>query len=287
MAPANYWADMPVDLQEQLDCYEAAFQALWNRSWFYGFYWWTWTHKTAEGGADDSGHSPQNKPTQDRITYWYSMDRQSAVIDQTFTSAKKGGIYEVQTVGFHASWDSDGSDMAGAKVYVNGTEYVTNITGWISLSVTYDTIGERSWTVTDVQHPEAAGYTVAVESPSIVWDKVVVNVEVDSSSFGVTKVRVKLTQAYSGAPVTSATTIVNGEHARETEPGVYETETASLSPIQQVTVQTDATDLPDETWATTTIHTMNIILYISVITAAIAAVVLLLKLRSRNQTTEK
>jgi hypothetical protein len=289
MAPANYWTDMAVDLQEQLDCYEAAFQALWNRSWFYGFYWWTWTHKTAEGGVEDTGHSPQNKPTQDRLTQWYSMNRQSVVVDRTFTSAEKCGVYEVQSVGFHVRWGSDGSDVAGARVYVNGTEYVTNRTGWISLSVTYDTAGERSWVVTDVQHSEAVGYTVAVESPSIVWDEVVVDVEVDSASFGVTKVRVKIVNAYDGSSVTGATTVVNGETCEETNPGVYEIELSSLSPIQQVTVQTEALDLPSETWTTTTIHTMNLTLYVTLIAAAIAIAILLLKLhnRSRRQPTEE
>ena len=281
-APANYWTDMTVDLQEQRDCYEAAFQALWNRSWFYGFYWWTWTHKPAEGGATDSGHSPQNKPAQDAITYWYSMNRQVAVVDQTFASAEKCGVNEVQSVGFHVKWESDGADVADARVIVNGTEHVTNRTGWATFSVTYDTVGERSWAVTDVQHPEATRYIVTAENPSIVWDKVAVDVEVDSASFGVTKVKVKITNAYDGSSVTGATTVVNGETCEETQPGVYTIELATWSPIQQVTVQTDAADF--ETWETSTIHVMNIILYLAIIVAVTVIAVLLLKLRNRNRT---
>ncbi len=282
-APANYWTDMTVDLQEQRDCYEAAFQALWNRSWFYGFYWWTWTCNPAEGGADDSGHSPQNKPAQDVLTYWYSMERQVAVVDQTFVSAERCGVDEVQSVGFHVKWESDGADVADASVIVNGTEYVTNRTGWATFSVAYDTVGERSWAVTDVQHPEASGYMVTAENPSIVWDKVAVIVEVDSSSFGVTKVTVKITNEYDGSSVTGATTVVNGETCEETQPGVYTIELASWSPIQQVTVQTEAADLPAETFATSTIHTLNIILYLAIIIAAIITAVLFLKLRHRNR----
>ena len=286
MAPANYWTDMAVDLQEQNDCYEAAFQTLWNRSWFYGFYWWTWIHDPTKGGVNDSNHTPQNKPAQDTITRWYSLDRQAAVIDQTFTSAKKCGVNEVQSVGFHVRWENDGADVADARVYVNGTEHVTNRTGWVSFSVAYDTVGERSWVVTDFQHPEASLYRVTVESPSIVWDKVVVNVEVDSSSFGVSKVRVNVAQAYDGASVTGANTVVNGEVCEEIEPGVYETEIASWSPYQQVTVQTDSLDLPGETWTTSTFHTMNIILYLAIFVAVIVIVVLLLKLRHRNRRQE-
>jgi len=280
--PSNYWSDMPVDLQEQRDCYEAAFQTLWNRSWFYGFYWWTWIHDPTEGGAADSGHSPQNKPAQDIVTQWYSLDRQAAVVDQTFTSATKCSVNEAQSVGFHVKWEDDGADVVDARVYVNETEHVTNSTGWISFSIAYDVVGERSWVVTDFQHPEASGYIMTVESPSIVWDKVVVNVEVDSSSFGMSKVKVNVAQAYDGASVTGATTVVNGELCEEIDPGVYETEIVSWGPYQQVTVTADALGLLGETWTTSTFHVMNTILYLALFVAVIVIAVLLLKRRRRS-----
>ncbi|MGD9131153.1 MAG: hypothetical protein PVH73_06220 [Candidatus Bathyarchaeota archaeon] len=287
MAPSNYWSDMPIDLQEQMDCYEAAFQTLWKRSWFYGFYWWTWTYNPTDGGPNDSSHTPQGKPAQEVITQWYSMDRQVAVIDQSFTSAKKCGVNEVQSVGFHVSWENDGVDVVDGRVYVNGTEHVTNSTGWVRFSVAYETVGERSWVVTGFQHPEASGYMVTVESPSIVWDKVVVDVEVDSSSFGMSKVRVRVTQTYDGASVTGATIVVNGEVCEETDTGVYETSIASWSPIQQVTVQTETADLPSETWTASTFHAINTGLYLALFVGIVIAVLLLKRLfRRSSQTTE-
>ena len=282
MAPSNYWSDMPVDLQEQRDCYEAAFQTLWNRNWFYGFYWWTWIFDPEEGGLNDSFHTPQRKPTQDVITHWYSRDRQVAIIDQTVTSEEKCGVNEVQSVGFHVRWEHDGADVVDARVYVNGTEHITNRTGWISFSVAYDAVGERSWVVTDFQHPEASGYIVIVESPHIVWDKVVINVEVDSTSFGVSKVRVKVVYAYDGASVTGATTVVNGEVCEEIDLGVYETEIVSWGPYQQLTVSADALDLLGETWTTSTFHVMNTVLYLALFVAVIVIAVLLLKRRRRS-----
>jgi hypothetical protein len=281
-APSNYWTDLPIDLQEQADCYEAAFQTLWNRSWFYGFYWWTWVPDPTHGGALDSGHSPQNKPAQDVVTQWYSRDRQVAVIDQTFTSTTKCSVNEAQSVGFHVKWENDGADVVDARVYVNGTEHVTNSTGWISFSIAYDAVGERSWVITDFQHPEASGYTVTVESPTIVWDKVVVNVEVDSSSFGVSKVKVNVVYAYDGASVTGATTVVNGELCEEIESGVYETEIESWSPYQQMTVHTDLAGVAGETWTTSIFHTVNIVLYLALFAAVIVIVALLMKLRHRS-----
>lgn len=288
MAPSNYWSDMAVDLQEQRDCYEAAFQTLWKRSWFYGFYWWTWIYDPEQGGPNDSSHTPQSKPAQDVITQWYSKDRQVAVIDQTFTSAEKCSVNEAQSVGFHVKWEHDGADVVDGRVYVNGTEHVTNSTGWISFSIAYEAVGERSWVVTDFQHPEANGYRVTVESPSIVWDKLVVNVKVDSSSFGVSKVRVNIAQAYDGASVAGATTVVNGEVCEEIELGVYETEIVSWGPYLQLTVSADAGGLLGETWATSTIHVMNTALYLALFVAVIVIVVLLLKRlrRSPSHTTE-
>jgi len=283
MAPSNYWTEMAVDFQEQIDCYEAAFQALWNRNWFSGFYWWTWIHEPTKGGSNDSYHTPQNKPAQDTLTQWYSRDRHVAIVDQVFTSTDKCKINQIQSVSFHVRWENDGADVVGATVYVNGTEHVTNNTGWVNFSTVYDTVGERSWVVTDFQHLKASGYVIAVESPRIVWDKVVVNVEVDSNSFGVTKVRVNIIHSYDGALVTGATTVVNGELCEETEPGIYETKIDSWSPHQQVSVQTDIADVPNETWSTSLIHSMNIILYVALVVAVIVVVVLFLIRRNKSR----
>ncbi len=282
MAPSNYWSDMTVDLQEQEDCYEAAFQALWNRSWFYGFYWWTWIHEPEKGGSDDSSHTPQNKPAQEVVTNWYSQNRQVAVIDQTFTSGDKADVKEAQLVGFHAIWEHDGTNVADAYVYVNGTAYVTNSTGWASFTVAYEVVGKRLWVVTDFEHPEATSYKTIVESPAIIWDKVVVDVEVDSASLGASKVRVKLAYAYNGVLVTSAITTVNGKSCDEIEPGIYEVTIDSWSPYQQMTVETDLPDLAGETWTTSTIHIMNLILYVAIVIVVMAIVFTLLKIRKRK-----
>lgn len=287
-APSNYWTDMPVDLQEQRNCYEASFQALWNRNWFYGFYWWTWTHNPTDGGPNDSSHTPQNKPAQDVVTQWYSKTRQVAVIDQTFTSATKCGINEAQFLGFHVRWEHNGADVSDAIVYVNGTEHVTNSSGWATFTTTYDTVGKRSWSVTGLQHPEASGYTIAAESPSIVWDKPVFDVTVESASFGTFKVKVKIAYAYDGTPVTDATTAVNGKLCKEIESGVYETQLASWSPYLQLTITANAVGLLEETWTTSTFHVINTVLYLALAAVVIIITVVLLKrLRGSSQLLEQ
>ncbi len=77
-APSNYRLQNEggrlIDLQEQADCYEAAFQALWNKSWFYGMYWWYWQTSPDAGGSDNSDYTPQNKPAQGVLAHWYSFN---------------------------------------------------------------------------------------------------------------------------------------------------------------------------------------------------------------------
>lgn len=277
MCPSNYWSDMPVDLQEQRDCYEAAFQTLWGRSWFYGFYWWTWIYDPEQGGPNNSYHTPQNKPAQDVITQWYNRERQIAIIDKTFTSTKKCSVNESQSVCFHVKWENNDTNVVNAQVYVNGTEYLTNNTGWTTFGVAYDLVGKRSWAVTNFQHPEASGYMVTAENPSIIWDKIVFNIKVDSSSFGLSKVKVNVAQAYDGASIMGATIFVNGKVCEEIDPGFYQTEIASLGPIQHLIVSADVADLPGETLTTSTFHVMNIILYLALFAAFCVLVALPLK----------
>jgi hypothetical protein len=92
--PSNYklQEDMrrETDLQEQADCYEATFQAVWIRSWFYGMYWWYWqTNPNAAIPLLDVNYNktvrdytPQNKPAQGVIVHWYWAPR-NEVIDFT------------------------------------------------------------------------------------------------------------------------------------------------------------------------------------------------------------
>lgn len=59
------------DMQEQVDCYDAALQVLTTKPWFKGFYWWQWDPNPAAGGAKDIGFTVQNKPAQDLLADWY------------------------------------------------------------------------------------------------------------------------------------------------------------------------------------------------------------------------
>jgi hypothetical protein len=283
MAPSNFWSHMAIDLQEQRDCYEAAFQTLWDKSWFYGFYWWTWMIEN-HGGPDDASHTPQNKPAQDVITQWYSKSRQVAVIDQTFTSTQRTSVGETQTVAFHASWEHDNTNVADAKVYVNGTEYTTNSSGWISFNYVHNFVGKQVWTVTDFSHPQATTYKMTAENPYIIWDKLDVDVQVGSFMLGATTVRTEIRYASDNTLVTGATTKVNGQLSPETETGIYVTELVSWSPYHELTIQVDIPDLPQQTQTTSTVHNANTILYAGTITAIAIILFMILKHKTKTAT---
>jgi len=72
--PWNWTETLQPDLQEQFDCYLAAFKILWGKPWFQGFYWWIWESNPNAGGSDDTDFTPQNKPVEYLIRSWYSME---------------------------------------------------------------------------------------------------------------------------------------------------------------------------------------------------------------------
>jgi hypothetical protein len=82
--PSNYQLQYDMqrktDLQEQADCYEATFHAVWRKSWLYGMYWWYWQQNPNAGGHDNRDYTPQNKPAQGVLTHWYSLTVEEAEI---------------------------------------------------------------------------------------------------------------------------------------------------------------------------------------------------------------
>ena len=83
--PWNWTETLEPDLQEQFDCYLAAFQVLRCRPWFCGFYWWVWESypNIALPNFDKAlnqtltDFTPQNKPVQYLIKSLYSSDIQT------------------------------------------------------------------------------------------------------------------------------------------------------------------------------------------------------------------
>ncbi len=69
--PWDWQAGGTIDLQEQADTYQAAFETVFNQSWFAGIFWWSWGTDSFEGGLCDDGYTPHDKPSEDLLRSWY------------------------------------------------------------------------------------------------------------------------------------------------------------------------------------------------------------------------
>ncbi len=125
----------------------------------------TWNYDASTGIL--SANFPFTTETTELIFGFKSIE-----VDRVFVSDDRADVGSVQTVGFHVTWMCNGSDVAGATVDVNGTEYVTNQTGWISFDTSYDTVGRVVWTVTGVEYDNLTVYAKSVNDPFIIWDRV-------------------------------------------------------------------------------------------------------------------
>lgn len=66
-------AQQPLDLQEQADCYQAAFEVLWGKPWLKGIFWWQWMANPViwPGGPTDKSYFPYGKPAEEVLRKFY------------------------------------------------------------------------------------------------------------------------------------------------------------------------------------------------------------------------
>ncbi|MGQ9628765.1 MAG: glycoside hydrolase family 113 [bacterium] len=60
-----------VNLEEQANCYEAAFEVFWGKPWFAGFFWWDWGTKAHIDINLDTDYTPFGKPAEEVLRKWY------------------------------------------------------------------------------------------------------------------------------------------------------------------------------------------------------------------------
>jgi hypothetical protein len=63
----------PVDLQEQADAYQAAFESLYGQPWLAGMYWWYWRTGSSQGGENNNDYTPHRKPAENVLCEWYYL----------------------------------------------------------------------------------------------------------------------------------------------------------------------------------------------------------------------
>ncbi len=73
--PWDYSASAKLDLQEQVNAYQAMFESVFNQPWFAGLYMWSWDTNPVQGGPCDTGYTPFNKPAENILREWYGGEQ--------------------------------------------------------------------------------------------------------------------------------------------------------------------------------------------------------------------
>jgi hypothetical protein len=152
------------------------------------------------------------------------------VIDDAFVTDARTSVSDQEHIGFHAKWSHDSSDVTDGILYVNGTSYLINETGWINFPVEYDTVGKRKWTVTGADCSGITIYEQTVINPEIIWDKVLVTLSIadDHINVGDSANIVKIaTYQYDGTMFTGTLTL--NDTVTKNSVGKYGYTVASIS----------------------------------------------------------
>lgn len=189
-----------LDLMEQANIYEAFFQAIMDRPWVGGLY---------DFGYDFSGFpvdeslSIRAKPAEAVVSKYYRVIQPTVLIDEGWVTDERADVGSVQSVYLHAKWKHDLSPVTSGTIYVNGQPYSPDDEGWIVIQHTQGEVGEVVWTVTSVDAGGIANFQQLVDSPSVIWDRVEVELAAPSARVDVASsapLSTRASYAYDGAP---------------------------------------------------------------------------------------
>ncbi len=126
-----------IDLEEQADAYQAAFESVFNQPWFVGMYWWAWDTDPFQGGPCEDGYTPHDKPAEDVLRSWYGAPpRTSSPTPQPDYSRTLNVYTDALGPGWgNWSWDVDADLSSDSPVY-SGTQAISvTAQAWGALSL--------------------------------------------------------------------------------------------------------------------------------------------------------
>jgi hypothetical protein len=124
--------DGVVDMQEQANAYEAAFESFFYQPWLYGIYWWDIGTDPFEGGPCDQHYTPNDKPAEAVVRAWYGGQSRSSEVGTppslaSFPGALPAGYqtFGVYSDGLEPGWDNQSNnsqvDLLSASPVFSGT----------------------------------------------------------------------------------------------------------------------------------------------------------------------
>ena len=91
-----------------------------------------------------------------------------------YVTNRRCDIESVQTICFQAIWTENGSAIDGGTIFINGTAYVTNSSGWISFNKAFSNVTAMSWVVTAVDCNCVSRYFQMAPIASVIWDRIII-----------------------------------------------------------------------------------------------------------------
>ena len=133
--PWNYDITATNDLQEQADCYQAAFETFYTTSWFAGFYWWAWGTDPFEGDSCDMNFTPHNKPAEDILRFWFGAPPRPFPEEITIDSSWIMNIYtdEIGQNWEYWSWEANYNQSATDNVFKGNYSISATLNPWGAL----------------------------------------------------------------------------------------------------------------------------------------------------------
>ncbi len=123
-----------------------------------------------QANVDVNDDVVENNKTNNAASAILDVPAHSVSIDRAVVSKQRVDVNSTQQVSFHARWNDNISDIAGGTLFVNGSAFITNSTGWVTLDVTSPEVANVTWSVSGVDVQGFQVYVQDVPSPWIVWD---------------------------------------------------------------------------------------------------------------------
>jgi hypothetical protein len=101
--PFDSNAVAPLDLEEQLFAYEAAFRQLYDEPWLGGMFWWQWHANRFVSGPCNDGFTPYQKPAEGVLRAWYGGD---PLPEQPILFPDHSQVLDIYTDGLASGWDN-------------------------------------------------------------------------------------------------------------------------------------------------------------------------------------
>ena len=100
--PWDWQVEGQIDLKEQADAYKAAFESVYNQPWFAGVFWWSWSPDPLEGGSEDDGYSPHEKPAEDVLRSWFGAPPRR--VSPSAPKSNEFRLMDIYTEGLGSGW---------------------------------------------------------------------------------------------------------------------------------------------------------------------------------------